>query len=376
MGNDQQVSFKILRDGDVTEIIFEILQDDLVGCRAFLNIDTKLNISGKWLDKTKPHLVEVIESLEKVNKIVIPTSDLATYQYGGLAISTKVQFTLEVFHTNSSRKEKIVVEPFNLVQATQKQLLNAKSILEPKDEYSVQVNLDTILSKHRSTAVFYMILGVIFIAAILWVGVHDQFSIKDSYWLFPSTDWGRKAGLFNPPIMKSIAVNFFVFFFFWWIISIELKSYILDLKVNWPECIRDVDTIDLEELLDGKISCDVQNVTLRIVAGNYEKSNYYDVLGKSSNSTNQAIAGVILFSKKLDCIKKGSRLIDYLKGETLNLQEAFDQLLPPLVFDNDNGVFFHWELQVIHHDLLDHEVIGATKAVCFGGFLNRSKFDL
>ena len=376
METDRQVSFEILRKGDVTEIILEILQDDLVGCRAFLNIDTKLNISGKWLDKTKPHLSKVIKSLRKTNKIVIPTSDLATYQYGGIAISTKVQFTLEVFHPNSSRKAKIVIEPFNLVNPKQKQLLNAKSILEPKDEYSVQINLDTILSEHRRKAIFYMILGAICIGMLLWIGVHDQLADDGSHWLFPSTDWKRRAAFFNPPLMKALFVNIIVFGIFGWLVSIELKSYILDLKVNWPECVRGIETIDLEELLDGKISCDVKNVTLRIVAGNYEKSSYYDFLNKRQNSTNIAIAAEVLFSKKLDYIKKGSRLIDYLKDEKLYLQGVFDQLLPPLVFDNDNGVFFHWELQVIHDELMDHEVVDANKPICFERFLSKSKFEL
>ena len=373
---NNQISIEITRDGDITEINFDILQDDIVGCRASLNIDTKLNISGKWLDKTKPHLAKIIDSLEKTNTIIIPTSDLATYQYEGVEISTKVLFTLEVFHPNSSRKAKIVVEPFNLVNPKQKQLLNAKSILEPKDEYSVKISLDTLLSEHRRTAIFYMIFGAICMGVLLWIGWHDQLADDGGHWLFPSTGWGRRGAIFNPPIVKALCVNIFVFAFFWWLISVELKSYILDLKVNWPECVRDIETIDLEELLDGKISCDVKNVTIRIVAGNYEKSSYYEFLAKRQNSTITPITGVILFSKKLDYIKKGSQLIDYLKGEKLNLQGVFDQLLPPLVFDNNNGVFFHWELQVIHEDLMDHEIVDANKPICFERFLRKSRFDL
>ena len=68
----------------------------------------------------------------------------------------------------------------------------------------------------------------------------------------------------------------------------------------------------------------------------------------------------MLYEKRVEHIGKGSPVEAHFDDE-LSFERMFDVLYPPCELGESHGLGIHWEIQLLHPDFVDHELIGDSR---------------
>ena len=92
-----------------------------------------------------------------------------------------------------------------------------------------------------------------------------------------------------------------------------------------------------------------------------EKGEY--VRGSGSNqrtvSFSTPIRGVLLYSKKVTFIPKNHSVENHFR-DSMSFEPMFKVLYPSNEVSESHGLFIYWEVQLIHNDFVDQELVGDT----------------
>jgi len=368
--NSNKIKFSVVNNKENWEVKLYIKDNSLLGESAWFDIELALDISNKLLDKKKSVYRKKITFLENEMVLVVPISQVEVYPYKGDFISTSVTFNLDIIQSNVLLNSKISSQPLKKLKHSADKEKKAKKILEPNDVFNLSTNLKIIIGSHRTLAFIYIIIGVVLLIIFGGIGIYDQ-SIQPSpnFILFSQGDSSGKGAILNPPLVKSIILDFFIFLLFWSLTKKELRTYISKPKVNWPEEVNTQTVLSVNKLIDGVITSNLENLVIKIVAGNYEKYSYYDWISKQQNTKVHPKKAIVLYEKRIPKVNKGDNLSIYFDNEEFQLSKIFDTLFPTVKHDSDNGLFLHWEVQILHKDLIDHEIVGCTSSFSFSDFL-------
>ena len=237
-------------------------------------------------------------------------------------------------------------------------LSNTDELIDPKDIFSFSKNLMAIPSHNKIATLGLLIVGLVVIVVNMLIGVHDQFSPEHATYIYSHVDSdGDGASPLANALMGCGAIGAAI----WFAIRRQLRKYMtFELKPISKSVTRQSEHA-VSDLFYGVSRTDLKDVTLRIVACNMEKGEY--VRGSGSNrrtvSFSTPVRGILLYSKKVTLIPKNHSVENHFR-DSMSFEPMFKVLYPPSEVSKSHGLFIYWEIQLIHNDFVDQELVGDT----------------
>ena len=237
-------------------------------------------------------------------------------------------------------------------------LSNTNELIEPKDIFSFSKNLMAIPSHNKIATLGLLVVGLVVIVVNMLIGYHDQFSPEHATYLYSHFD---SDGDGSSPLAKALGGCGAIGAAIWFAIRRQLRKYMtFGLKPISKSVTRQSEHA-VSDLFYGVSRTDLKDVTLRIVACNMEKGEY--VRGSGSNrrtvSFSTPVRGVLLYSKKVTLIPKNHSVENHFR-DSMSFEPMFKVLYPPSEVSKSHGLFIYWEIQLIHNDFVDQELVGDT----------------
>ena len=280
------------------------------------------------------------------------------FQYDGKEIEIKC-FGELVINDKLIRKDTSVQKDLPVEALKKPEVLsNTNELIEPKDIFSFSKNLMAIPTHNKIATLGLLVVGLVVIVVNMLIGVHDQFSPEHATYFYSHFD---SDGDRTTPLGKALGGCGAIGAAIWFAIRRQLRKYMtFGLKPISKSVTRQSEHA-VSDLFYGVSRTDLKDVTLRIVACNMEKGQY--VRGSGSNqrtvSFSTPVRGVLLYSKKVTLIPKNHSVENHFR-DSMSFEPMFKVLYPPSEVSKSHGLFIYWEIQLIHNDFVDQELVGDT----------------
>ena len=342
--------------------LFQILPDpELIGKKATFTIKRHVQVK----DSRPVHDTEEMfkhKFTVRGGKVTVPIPhDVLKdhpFQYEGEQIEIKC-FGELVINDKLIRKDTSVQKDLPVEALKKPEVLsNTDELIDPKDIFSFSKNLMAIPSHNKIATLGLLIVGLVVIVVNMLIGVHDQFSPEHATYIYSHVDSdGDGASPLANALMGCGAIGAAI----WFAIRRQLRKYMtFELKPISKSVTRQSEHA-VSDLFYGVSRTDLKDVTLRIVACNMEKGEY--VRGSGSNrrtvSFSTPVRGVLLYSKKVTLIPKNHSVENHFR-DSMSFEPMFKVLYPPSEVSKSHGLFIYWEIQLIHNDFVDQELVGDT----------------
>ena len=244
---------------------------------------------------------------------------------------------------------------------------DAASIVEPSDDFFFFKNLKAIPFQNQVITLALAAVGGIVILINMAIGAHDQFSPPHLIYFYDHID---SDGDSESPIMKALMGSGALGAMIWFAIRGQLRKYMKFHFKKLPDLIRPEEEYVAASFFAGRSRVPLENVTLRVVASNMECGQY--VRGSGTNrrtvSFKEPIRGVVLFEKQVARIPAKMPIADYF-GDRFSFTPMFELLYPPVSISSTHGLRVHWEVQLIHPEFIDQELVGSENVFEYKDFL-------
>jgi hypothetical protein len=307
-----------------------------------------------------------IPSLQAHNEFVIHRASLQVFSYNGSKIDIEVHSELEIddgllFDTKITQEEQMMLSPRPAVNN------NAKELVEPADAFDFVENLKAIPFHNQIITMALAIAGAVIIAVNSWVGIHDQFTPEPQVWFYDHRD---SDGDSESPFFKSLMGSGTAGAAIWFAIRRQLKKYMTFELAGVPQRICRDDVLRAATLLRGRSRVALRDVTIRIVACNMEKGQYKRGSGTKERTVSftEPVRAVVLFDKQVSIIPENVPVESHCDGE-IRFEPMFKALYPPQQVGSSHGLSVYWEIQLIHDEFIDQELIGPVECFPWKDFL-------
>jgi len=280
------------------------------------------------------------------------------FQYDGKEIEIQC-FGELVINDKLIRKDTSVQKDLPVEALKKPEVLsNTNELIEPKDIFSFSKNLMAIPTHNKIATLGLLVVGLVVIVVNMLIGYHDQFSPEHATYFYSHFD---SDGDGSSPLVKALGGCGAIGAAIWFAIRRQLRKYMtFGLKPISKSVTRQSEHV-VSDLFYGVSRTDLKDVTLRIVACNMEKGKY--VRGSGSNqrtvSFSTPVRGVLLYSKKVTLIPKNHSVENHFR-DSMSFEPMFKVLYPPSEVSESHGLFIYWEIQLIHNDFVDQELVGDT----------------
>lgn len=347
--------------GDSVRCIVAVNDDALLGHSAVLRVVRTVEVKdSRAVNASDEKFTAQIASLAQENAIQVPKSALRAYTYRGSMIDVAVRTEVRIddgvlFDTKIRDDEEIGVWVKPAVSG------DAKGIVEPKDAFDFVTNLRAIPPQNQLITIVLSVVAALIIAFNSLVGVHDQFVPESRAWFY---DHHGGDGDTESPFFKSLVGSGVLGAAVWMAIRQQLKKYMSFDLAPVPERICADDEIPAWKLVRGVSRVDLENVVFRVVACNMEKGQYKRGSGTKERTVSftNPVRAVILYEQRVEHIPAGAPVEQFFDG-TIVFEPMFRALYPPQMVSSNHGLSIHWEVQLIHGELIDQELIGPIE--CF-----------
>ena len=89
---------------------------------------------------------------------------------------------------------------------------------------------------------------------------------------------------------------------------------------------------------------------------------------KRSVEFHEPARGVVLYVRKVPRIPAHAPLSAYFPGD-VDFDRMFAVLYPPFMTSKTHGLDVHWEIQLLHPEFVDQELVGPTTVFAYEDFL-------
>lgn len=296
----------------------------------------------------------------------ISLNDISAYHYNGSGISMTTE--LELCKASSllsyfTKNTKPVQLGFFQVPAN---ISTAKVMLDPPDTFDLFKNFKVISAENQLYFIGVCILSAFAIVGNTLLGWHDQTShVGQTIFYSHYNSDGEK----QSPFLNALVINGAMAVLSWlWLKSI-LRTYMTFRIVKKLGEVSKGKHYFLKRLLSGESKIDLVNCELRVVACNVEHGQYVTGSGKKrrTNSFKTPVKCVPIYKKQLDHIPKETEIADYLYDH-ICFDDVYEQLAPNCMITSTHGLKLHWEIQLLHPELVDQEIVGSSDGFFFGHF--------
>ncbi len=282
-------------------------------------------------------------------EIPVSLGDYEVYSYKGAQIDVRIQMEL---HVNDALIFDTKIEGEYDLPLTNRPRVsgNAEHIIEPYDIYSFFDNFSAIPSRNKIT--IFVLLGLVTLAVLGAVAIAltkgELFLI-----LFILT-----IGLLAASLVMKLVKN-------------QLRGY---LEVDEGPHMHPVvprRPVPLDDLFAAHALVDLHELTVRVVAVNLECGQYRRGSGTNTRTVSfrTPVRGLILYENTLENVIAGDDVASHLRGEFVHFDEMFEYLYPPNRISRNHGLELRWEVQLLHDNYVDHELIGSNDVFDYRHFL-------
>ena len=298
--------------------------------------------------------------------VTIPRRDIRAYSYYGSMIDIEI-------HTRVIIDDAML---FDSKVSTEQELElglkppaedDAERIVEPKDDFFFFKNLKAIPFQAQVITLGLAIIGGIVILINTAIGAHDQFSPNHLVYFYDHFD---SDGDSESPLQKALMGSGALGAMIWFAMRGQLRKYMKFHFKFQGKAIRPDEEYVASSFFAGRSRVPLENITLRVVASNMECGQY--VRGSGTNrrtvSFTEPIRGVILFEKTVDNIPARVPIGNYF-NDRFAFTPMFELLYPPVEVSSSHGLKVHWEVQLLHPEFIDQELIGPDGLFDYEDFL-------
>lgn len=352
-----KLSFDAQSNPESLIVTVECLDPTFVGHEATLTISAEATVKdSRPVHGQKKLVVEKFRMGASSRNISIPRAKLPVYAYRGTQIDIDVKAELRiddgiVFDTKV--KQELALEgPVRRGSAE-----CAKHLVEPKDLFKFWANWRAIPASNKMIALALAIAAAIVGLVNSAIGYHDQFAPEGKTYFYSHRD---SDGDSESPLVNSSAITGGVAVALWLALRRQLRTYMTFRTGKQPlnRIGRHTQAV-VGNLFYGRSRVPLNNIVLRIVACNMEKGQYTRGSGSNTRTVSFAepVRGVVLFQKRVSVIPAGAAVEDFFP-ESVAFAPIFELLLPPNQVTDSHGLEVHWEIQLLHDQYVDQELVG------------------
>ena len=296
----------------------------------------------------------------------IPREKLRYFSYDGRHIKMWLQASVTVddaIFFDSRISEELLIE----IGAKPKLNTGAKQIIDPSDVFRFFANLKAIPAGNQVITLGLAVIGGLIMLGNALVGLHDQFSPESATWLYSHTD---SDGDSNSPLVVALVGSGALGAGIWFLMRRQLRKYMNFRLGRLPDLIERGREYKVEELFAGTSRVPLEDVTLRIVACNLECGQYRERRGTETVTVTfeEPVRGVVLFEKQVSRIPAKMPIEQYF-NDRMSFDPMFSALYPPAMVSVSHGLDLRWEIQLLHPDFVDQELVGPTDVMAYKDFL-------
>ena len=340
---------------------------ELMGHKAKFMLQVEITVHDSRGIDEHATLFEKSFTIDKDDHTVsIPRKSVKAYSYKGKMIDMDVHTVLKVddamiFDTKVSEEQQLKVglkPPLNT---------DAGAIVEPGDSFFFYENLKAIPWSNRAITIGLLAVGAVVIAVNMTVGTHDQFVPEAQTYFYDHID---SDGDSESPLMKALMGSGALGTAIWFAIKAQLRRYMKFRLGSLPDRVRPEKSYRVSEFFAGKSRVPLENVTLRVVAANMEHGQYERGSGtdRRTVSFEEPIRGVILFEKEVAAIPPRVPIETFF-NDKIEFTKMFELLYPPYMSSSSHGMDVHWEIQLLHPEFVDQELVAPQSVFAYEDFL-------
>ena len=334
------------------------ISSELIGHDATLSLRLKVDVKRSGgVDTTTPLFETALKVTGPLVRVPVATLSAPLYRYQGQSIDIGVVARLCV--DDGVIFDTTLEAPLDMPERTlDSGAAKSAAWIEPPDQYSIAVNLRALSPKDRLIAKVLLGIAGLVGGGNAVVGIHDEF-VPESQILWYDH---RGSDGSESPAMKSLAGSGLLGAGLWIAIRARLRRYMHIAFAPQVSTPRRGERRPARSLVRGESRVPLERSTLRVVAANRELGQYREKSGKETKTRNfqTPVQAVVLYEQFLPHVPAGSSLSEHLDGD-VDFEPIFTELLPPLLISNTHGIDVVWEVQLLHPDFVDQEVIGPTE---------------
>jgi hypothetical protein len=232
---------------------------------------------------------------------------------------------------------------------------DAAQLIDPKDHIDYHKNIGA-LSFADKVQFWVILFGGMLLITVLTLG-----ALVIDFRPSPSTSSSDDEGSGGVVTGFALVVDVLVGFGMYWGLQGRLRRY-MTFNLSKRVLMKKVDRntwVSVTDLVQGRSKADLEDVTLRVVACNMEKGQYYRGSGSDRTTVDfsEPIQAILLFEQKVDHIAAGTSIREHFSGE-FGFAAMFDYLYPPNRISANHGIDVYWEVQLLVRHLIDQELVG------------------
>ena len=353
-------------------VTWEITSDDfkVIGQPFRFSIFTKVKVAQSRGINSKIRAHKRDFTMQRSQTLSVPFSQLKALPYQGKSIKIALEAILEG-RGKAKHTPQIIHRLEKPFFRRAPQVRDAANLIQPKDVFSFQKNLEVIPFHNQIITLGLMLIGLVVVTVINIVGVHDQFCIDGQQYLISRID---SDGDPQSPVLAALGASGAVGAAIWMLIKAQLRRYMHLEKRPITGGIVPGLVCRAGDLFYGKSRIDLKNIKLRVVACNQEKGQRIEGDGsnKRTVSFSNLVQGLLIYEKHIDHIAAGDSVERWFPEEVY-FDRIFNNLLPPMMISSTHGLDLYWEIQLIHNELIDQELIGKVHKLKIQDFLEREQ---
>ena len=340
---------------------------DLVGCLADFRLEAEVTVERSGgIDERLVIDRETFTVEPGEMEFRLSRERLKHYSYVGRHIEMRLHCSVKVDDSiffDSRVSEELLIQ----IGAKPKLNTDAEEIIDPGDVFRFFANLKAIPAGNQVITLALAAVGGLAILIGLVIGFHDQFSPESETWFIPRRD---SEGETNHPLVAALIGSGVLGAGIWFLIRQQLRKYMTFRLARPPERIERGKEYRVEEFFAGTSRVALEDVTLRIVACNLECGQYRERRGSKTVTVtfDEPVRGVVLFEKQVSRIPARMPIEQYF-NERMHFDPMFRALYPPAMVSNSHGIDVHWEIQLLHPEFVDQELVGPTGGLAYEDFL-------
>ena len=307
-----------------------------------------------------------IERLEMQTSFDLHRASLQVFTYNGSKIDVRIFSRLVI--DDGVLVDTTVTEEEVIAFATRPAVSgDAKGLVEPQDAFQFMKNLKAIAPMDQLRTILLLLGGALVILLNSYVGVHDQMAPEPMVWFYDHRD---SDGDSEAPLQKSLMASGAIGAAIWLALKKQLRKYMTLELHGVPQRICRTDRLHASTLLRGRSRVRLENVTLRVVACNMEMGQYTRGSGtkKRTVSFKEPIRAVVLYEQRIAAIPAHVPVESYFDGE-IDFEPMFRALYPPQMVGKKHGLALYWEVQLLHDEFVDQEIVGPIDCFPWKEFL-------
>tara|TARA_B100000959_G_scaffold278327_1_gene336474 strand:- start:177 stop:1265 length:1089 start_codon:yes stop_codon:yes gene_type:complete len=281
----------------------------------------------------------------------ISTDSFDCFTYNGTHVSFRLRANLKVDDAWILKDSKVSrTAQIKLVDERTGGEGDASKVIDPFDKFQLSKNFNALSSDRKRD---FVLLSLFCVIAGVWGSI--------AIWKLRDSDDPGGA------ILGIIVLTLVVFVLWGWFMNKQLKSYMKVALQPMPTITRNT-RLQIPQLISGKSEVDLKNMTLRVVACNMEKGQYWRRIRSGHGSTKKTVSfeepvrPIILYSEKVSRVPAGQQIGDHFPGE-VDFGPMFKTLYPPLKISETHGLAINWKVQLLNDEFRNHELKGPSERI-------------